>query len=389
MAEKSKLWYLIVICTKLPYYKMDQKKYVVLTDMKEFTYKNSLLTSKQVEHILKAFESIVLQAAKKYKVQVVKSIWDAYLCLSDDYTSSIDFCNTLQSESLKYDKKEKLDIKKIALRSVISYGNITHNSSMNLDDYFGEAINLASRVMSITPAYKIFATKKAVWDHATEVQYLWKFQFHGIIEEVQLYSLTSISDSEMKEVKNIQKSILEECHTIIFRAACVSAILSAQPLPFLESLNIVGIHLYMIIKISQKFWEPVNLRWAKDIFMKIIPQLSIGYFALQWINTGIKFILPGIGGYLFSPISFGMAYAIWNIYIADFCYRSWGKKFESSEILGIFTRQKDRGIDMAKKNKKEVFQTGRKFYGDILSIRKEKWYSKIQKDLTKMLKTQK
>jgi class 3 adenylate cyclase len=42
----------------------------------------------------------------------------------------------------------------------MTYGEITKNRSMNLDDYFGESINLAARIIDITPAGKIFIDSK-------------------------------------------------------------------------------------------------------------------------------------------------------------------------------------------------------------------------------------
>jgi len=45
---------------------MTEKKYIVLTDIKEFTYKNALLTSSQIEQMLQKFDEIVVALTKKY-----------------------------------------------------------------------------------------------------------------------------------------------------------------------------------------------------------------------------------------------------------------------------------------------------------------------------------
>jgi len=52
-------------------------------------------------------------------------------------------------------------------------------------------------------------------------------------------SLSDISKTEIESLANKDDTLLQECDTIVFRAACVSAILSAQPLPFVEGFNIV------------------------------------------------------------------------------------------------------------------------------------------------------
>lgn len=61
-----------------------------------------------------------------------------------------------------YDDVQKLDVKKISLRVTITYGNITRNPALDLEDYFGEAINLGARIMDMTPVGKIFCSESVI-----------------------------------------------------------------------------------------------------------------------------------------------------------------------------------------------------------------------------------
>jgi len=65
--------------------------------------------------------------------------------------------------------------------------------------------------------------------------------------------LTEISKQEIELLRDRDDSELKIAEDIVFRASCVAAILSVQPLPFLENLNLVAAHLYIIVRISHIF----------------------------------------------------------------------------------------------------------------------------------------
>jgi uncharacterized protein (DUF697 family) len=370
---------------------MTEKKYVILTDIKEFTYKNGLLTNQQIEKMLWAFDDIVMRWAEKYNISVVKSIWDAYLCFSDEIINAYDFSQYIIQESQKYDDQEKLEIKHMALRVSITYGDVVENKAMKLDDFFWESINLASRIIGITPRWKIFCTQQVRQLLPTK-QYskdLWEHSFHGILSKTNLFSLTKISQQDILKIAWNKKSLLKECETIVFQSACVSAILSSQPIPFIENFNVIGVHLYMIVKISQKLERWVTLKSSSKICKEVISPLWLGYFWMQGSNTVAKILLPWIGWYLFSPISFAVTYAMWKVYTAYLLYAISGETLENWEIKDIFLKQKSIWRDLAKKEKKNILKIGKSFYKDVLWIKKELWYSDVQKDLLQMLKNKK
>lgn len=369
---------------------MKENRYVIFIDIKEFSYKNALLTDKQVEKILHTFEDIVVQASKAFEVEIVKSIGDAYMVLAKSPDEAYNFSLWVIGWSQTYDNEQKIDLSKVAVRIGINYGEVTKNVSMSLDDYFWDAINLAARIVDMTPAGHIFCSA-IVSDMIKNGNHtsLWEFDFHGVISPTPIWSLTEISNKEISWVLQKSSSLYKDCDTIVYQSACVSAILSAQPLPFIESFNIIGIHLYMIMKISQKFWRPVNLQSGKKIFTDVISPLGLTYMTLQWANTVVKILLPWIWGYLYIPLSFAMTYALWKVYTAYFFYDMWWKKLSDSMIKTLFYRQKNSGKMIAKKRKKEILATGKSVYKDIMSIKKATWYYKVQSELKNMLSSKK
>ncbi len=370
---------------------MTEKKYIILTDIKEFTYKNALLTNTQIEEMLQVFDEVVMTSADQYDISIIKSIWDAYLAISDSAQNAVEFTKDILSKTQKYDANHKISIKKMDLRVALTYGSITKNKSMNLDDYFWECINLASRIIDITPAWKIFLS----WDFMKQLSKdqdcisLWKHDFHGVIQKTELFTISQMSREEIKSLTLDENTLLQECDKIVFRSACVSAILSAQPLPFVESFNIVWVHLYMIVKLSQKLERGVTLRSGAKIFKEVVTPLWAGYFGSQWLGTLAKIVLPWIGWYLFSPISFAVTYGMWKVYTSYFIHMLSDSKLPENEIIWIFSKQKDMWRTIAKSQKKDILKTGKKFYKDVMWIRKKSEYSEIQKDLISMLKSQK
>lgn len=367
---------------------MDEKQYIIFTDLKDFTYKNSLLTDKQIWEILKIFHDIVTQAANKHNIKIIKSIWDAYLCVSQDSQNTFLFTQELISESGKYDEKKRIDISKISLRSTITYGHISKNMSLDLEDYFWEAINLWARIMDITPAGQIFANNEAKrnLEKLCEAKYLGDFSFHGILEEVPLFSLTEISDEEIKRIKNRDDSTIMQCEDVVFRSSCVAAILSLQPLPFLENFNLVALHLYMILRISAKFEREISLRESSKIFSELVAPLGLSYAAFQGSASAIKILLPWLGWYLFAPLSFAVSYALWKVYIMYFYYAASGENISAEIIKDLFKKHKKEGKRLAKERENDIIKIGKKYSEEVLHIGKQKDFEKVQQDTIRMLR---
>ena len=125
-----------------------------------------------------------------------------------------------------------------------------------------------------------------------------EFQFQGILYDTPIFSLTEISSAEIEELmkygKTPKTSILQECDEIVFRSSCVAALLSLQPIPLIDTYNILCVHLYMILKLSGKFGRRVSLNSGSKIFLEIVSPLSLSYMSLQGVSAITKIVLPGV-----------------------------------------------------------------------------------------------
>ncbi len=82
-----------------------------------------------------------------------------------------------------------------------------------------------------------------------------------------------MSEQELNHLHHRENTDFQNCDDIIFRASCVAAVLSIQPIPFLENFNLIATHLYMILKISERFELEVNLKESSKIFAELITPL--------------------------------------------------------------------------------------------------------------------
>ena len=368
---------------------MSQKKFIIFTDLKDFTYKNSLLTAYQIQQILSQFDSSVKKVSEKYNIKILKSIWDAYFLISENPQDTYLFSVELLKLAEDYDTQEKLDIKKISLRITLTFGTITQNNSVELEDYFWEAINLGARIMDMTPPWHIFCTSEVQEQISKywKLQDLWYFSFHWVLNEIKIFSIKSIPEEEVKNLQNRKDILFKECDEIIFRASCVAAVLSIQPIPFIDSFHLIAVHLYMILHIGRKFRKDMHLSDASKIFRELIAPLGLSYAAFQGSSSALKILLPWVGGYIFAPISFAVSYALWKIYVAYFYYDASGEKMSRELIKELFAKQREEWKKLAKTQKKTISETWKKYMKEILAIKKEKDYEKIHKDTVRMLKS--
>lgn len=348
-----------------------------------------------METLLKNFEECIVWAAEKYKIQVVKSIWDAYLSFAETVEDAKDFALEALSSAQKYDAGIRIDLMKIAPRATISYGKVHFRAGKDLSDYFGDAINLASRMMEVTPSYCIFTDKKAVSElkNASEYEIAGKFSFQGVLEQQEIFSLTQLTQTQKDTLSHGGKDelwlLFESCDELVFRASCVAALLMLQPIPFIESYNIIAVHLYMVIKLSQKFGRPVNLQSGGKIFLEIVTPLSLSYVGIQGLGSMSKLLLPGVGGIIFAPITFAVTYALWKVYMAYFFSQIAERKLSGAEIRSIFYKQKDIGKNIAKTQKREIYKIGKQFSWDVLSIKETPGYKRVQTEVMNMIQSKK
>lgn len=379
---------------------MDKLSTIVFTDIKDFTLKTSLLTHKQIEDILNMQESILLPIIKKYKGNLVKTIWDSYMIVFNDTLSAIKCSIQIQKTLFEYNLKKKINLYKIELRISIDSWEIVEKDTIKWIDYFWDAVNIASRMQSITPENSIYVSEnvynKVEKNKSLFLYELWKTTFKWILYEINIFEVIYLKE----EILNLKNWILEkgdinmyrkseywkkinEADELIFNCSSVSALLWLQPIPFLDTYNLIPVHIYMLMKIAHIYWEELDTKSAFSLFKKIISGVWAWYFSMQWTVWLTKILIPWVAGILTIPINFSITYSLWKIFSKYYYYESFWVAFTNKDIIEIFKDKREVWKQLAKTQKFVIIKNGEKFKNHLLekSIMEEIW--KKIKDLKK------
>lgn len=120
---------------------------IMFTDMKGFTTRTSLETREEIQSLLELQDEIVRPILAEYGGEVVKTIGDAYLVIFDSPTNAV-LCGVKIQEAIK-------ECGKFELRIAINQGEV----NVRDNDVFGEPVNIASRIESISEAGEVYFTE--------------------------------------------------------------------------------------------------------------------------------------------------------------------------------------------------------------------------------------
>ena len=169
------------------------KKAVIFTDIKDFTLKNSLLTQKQIRDYLSTQDEIVFPLIKSNKGTLVKTMGDAYMIVFDTAKDAVQMAIDIQEALKKYNDKVSYNLYKIELRITINFWEVQKEQTVIGEDYFGDIINIASRLQYSIDENKIYVTNlviqeiKDLWKY--HFVYLWKTSLRWILQEVEVFEI--------------------------------------------------------------------------------------------------------------------------------------------------------------------------------------------------------
>lgn len=369
----------------------------MFTDIKDFTLKTSLLTNKQVEKILIDHKNLVIPVAERNHGKVIKSLGDAFMIVFSSARDALDCSLALQREAAVYNQDKKLNLFKIELRIALDKGEVLQTKTSDGDDYYGEAVNMSSRLESITPENSIFLTGK-VYEEVKEIPAftiipLGKTTFRGILYEVEIYKAL-YDEREIRDFKSGKiwlnelswnyvdkyRSIINETDGIIFNCACVSALLWVQPIPFLDNFSAIPLYIYMLTKISSMYGEELTTNTAFEFTKKVIAAIWITYLSLYASIGMSKIILPWLWGYAVIPINFAITYALGKVFSMHYYSKNFWVQLSNREMKALFTDKRMAGKSLAQKQKDAILEKGREFKIEI-----EKHLKEITENLKKVI----
>jgi class 3 adenylate cyclase len=158
---------------------------IVFTDIKGFTERTSRQTLEENQRLLKAHHDLLTPVFKSFGGRIIKSIGDAFLVTFESPTQAVLSGMAIQDRLWHYNRSA-LDSERLDVRVAINVGEVRLESN----DIFGEPVNIASRVESITEAGEVYFTEAvylAMNKAEVPSQEVGSFELKGIPGKIRVF----------------------------------------------------------------------------------------------------------------------------------------------------------------------------------------------------------
>lgn len=134
---------------------------VMFTDMKDFTFRSSVLDRKNIDILVQNQKNIIFPIVEKWQGKIVKTIGDSYMIVFRESKNAVHAAIEIQKISGQYNQKKKV-LEQIEFRIALSSGELSETEGIQGTDYFGLTVNLASRILIQTRAGKIIVSQDVI-----------------------------------------------------------------------------------------------------------------------------------------------------------------------------------------------------------------------------------
>lgn len=158
---------------------------IMFTDVKGYTAATSTQSHAENARMLRRIERSVAPVARVYGGRVVKSIGDSYLIVFRSPTEAVRCAAAIQDRLHEYNRAEGSN-HELHVRIAMNMGEVR----VHRGDVFGEPVNVAARLESITPADEIYLSQAMYLTmnrSQLEVERVGEFEFKGLPEPVTVY----------------------------------------------------------------------------------------------------------------------------------------------------------------------------------------------------------
>ncbi len=170
---------------------------IVFTDIKGYTAATSAQTHQENARMLRRTERLVEPVVRAYSGQVIKSIGDAYMIVFRSPTEAVRCATAIQDRLFQHNASSRPD-DTIHIRIAMNIGEVR----VHRGDVFGEPVNIAARIESITPADEIYFSE-AVYltmnKNELPCERVGEFELKGIPEPVAVFRMRKFAHNEGEE----------------------------------------------------------------------------------------------------------------------------------------------------------------------------------------------
>ena len=160
---------------------------IMFTDIADFSEAVAKMSRDESEQMLRVHDMTLHKIIRNFQGKWVKSIGDSFLVVFRSPTDAA-LCAMAMHDALWELGQSQSDKKKITIRVALNLGEVR----LTRNDVFGEAVNIASRLESITPAKEVYLTEAVYLSmnkaevNAVEVD---SHKFKGSPEKIKYYKI--------------------------------------------------------------------------------------------------------------------------------------------------------------------------------------------------------
>ena len=160
---------------------------IMKTDIKGFSNRVGLLSDLELSTLLSEHKLFIKNKVGENNGTVIKGEGDAFWIVFDSATKAVQSAISIQNE-LREEGVGKKENARLSIRISITLGDIIEKDK----DIFGEAVNLCSRIESITPSDEIYlsnSTFLALRKKNIKTSYIGEYEFKGFSNKEKIYKV--------------------------------------------------------------------------------------------------------------------------------------------------------------------------------------------------------
>lgn len=177
---------------------------VVFTDIKGYTAATSKQSHQEQARMLRRIERLVAPVVRAFSGRVIKSIGDAYMIAFRSPTEAVRCAAAIQDRLYQHNTNTRVD-QGIHIRVAINVGEVR----VHRGDVFGEPVNIASRIESITPADEVYLSEAVYLTmnrSDISIESVGDYELKGISEPVTVYRVKPFASAEGAEGEDEQRA---------------------------------------------------------------------------------------------------------------------------------------------------------------------------------------
>lgn len=166
---------------------------IMFTDIVGFSKIVASSSRNESEALIRQHDKILERTIKRFGGKKIKSVGDSFLSTFRSPTDAVLCSMAIQDALWEFNKRDGVT-QKIIVRIALNAGEVRLSSN----DIFGEAVNVAARLESQTPAGAILLTESVYLSmnkNEVDLEALGPFEFKGIPQSVNIYRARAIKES--------------------------------------------------------------------------------------------------------------------------------------------------------------------------------------------------